>query len=136
MHKILGISTSSFLPTDNDIEKRGRALRVSSDRVGRMERAKEHSSKRAYVSDGSYTSLKVSENRLRVKGSFCFQNMEITESKEGMEKDPKFSLLTCHQDVIFLGLELMVRRLVREGGKNIIIYYQIDGTGPHQCKKV
>lgn len=74
-----------------------------------MEREKEHSYKRVYASDGSYTYPKVSEHRLRVKDNFYFRNMEITGSKEDTEKDPKFSLLTYHWDVLFPELESMVR---------------------------
>ena len=60
--------------------------------------------------------------------------MDIIGSKEGTENDPKFSLLTYHQDVLFLELEFMVRRLVREGGKDVIVYFQMNGAGSHQYK--
>ena len=43
MHKVLGIVTSGFLPVDNDIEKRGRAVKVRMGRAGRMVAAKEDS---------------------------------------------------------------------------------------------
>ena len=36
MHKFIGITTSGFLPTDNDIKKGGRALRVRLDRTERI----------------------------------------------------------------------------------------------------
>ena len=35
--------------------------------------------------------------------------------------------------ILFLELLLMVRRLVREG-EDVIVYYQINGIGSHQCK--
>ena len=83
MHKVLVIVTSAFLPTDNDIEKRGQVLRVRSDRARRIERANGHNYKTFYASDGkSYTYPKLLENRLGVKGNLYFQNMEITWSKE------------------------------------------------------
>jgi len=46
MHKVLGIATTRFLPIDNDIEKRGRAVKVRMDRAGRMAEAKEDSYKK------------------------------------------------------------------------------------------
>ena len=56
MHNVLGIATSAILPTDNDIEKGGRALSVRLYRVGRVERANEHCYKIFYAPDGrSYT---------------------------------------------------------------------------------
>ena len=52
MYNVLRIATSAFLPTDNDIEKGGRALSVTLDRVERVERTNEHCYKRFYAPDG------------------------------------------------------------------------------------
>ena len=110
MHKVLGIATSGFLPVDNDIEKGGRAMKVRMDRTGRMVAAKEDSYTRVYANDGkSYTYSKIAENRLRVKGQLYFQNMEITRSKEGTEKEQNMALLPYHRDILFPRLEEMVK---------------------------
>ena len=110
MHKVFGIATSGFLPVDNDIEKGGRAVKVRMDRAGRMVAAKEDSYKRVYADDSKlYTYPKTAENKLRVKGQLYFQNMEITGSKEGTEKEPKMALLPYHRDILFPRLEEMAR---------------------------
>ena len=110
MHKVLGIVTSRFLPVDNDIEKGGRAVKVRMDRAGRMAAAKEDSCKQVYADDGkSYTYPKIAENMLRMKGQLYFQNMEITVSKKGTEKEPKMDLLPYHRDILFPRLEEIAR---------------------------
>ena len=138
MHKVLDIATSGFLPVDNDIEKLGRAVKVRMDRVGRMVAAKEDRYKRVYEDDGkSCTYPKIAENRLRVKGQLYFKNMERTGSKEGTEKEPKTTLLPYHRN-FFSRLEEVARELDKEGeeGVEIVSYCQMDGVGPHQCKKL
>ena len=64
--------------------------------------------------------------------------MEITRSKEGTEKESKMALLPYHRDILLPRLEEMARELGDEGeeGVEIIPYYQMNGAGPHQCKKL
>ena len=139
MHKVLGITTSSFLRVDNDIKIGERTVKVRMDRARRMVASKEDSYKRVYADDGkSCTYPKIAENRLRVKGQLYFQNMDITGSKEGTEKEPKMALLPYHLEILFPRLEEMARELGEEGeeGVEIIPYYQMDGAGSRQCKKL
>ena len=56
MHKVLGITTSSFLRVDNDIKIGERTVKMRMDRARRMVASKEDSYKRVYADDGkSYT---------------------------------------------------------------------------------
>ena len=102
-----------------------------------MVTAKEDSYKQVYEDDGkSCTYPRITENRLRVKDQLYFQSIEITESKERTEKEPNMALLFYHRDILFPRLEEIARELGEEGeeGVEIVPYYQMDGTGPHQCK--
>ena len=64
--------------------------------------------------------------------------MEITGSKKRTEKEPKMALLLYHREILFSRLEEMARELGEEGEERveIIPYYQMDGAGPYQCKKL
>ena len=47
-------------------------------------------------------------------------------------------LLSYHRDILFPQLEELAIELGEEGEEEveIIPYYQMDGAGPHQCKKL
>ena len=72
------------------------------------------------------------------EGSTLLPNMNITGSKEGTEKEPNMALLPYHLDILFPRLEEMARELGEEGeeGVEIIPYYQMNGAGSRQCKKL
>ena len=59
----------------------------------------------------------------------------MSGSKNGTERYSNYFFFLCHQNILFSYLELMARRLVHEGGNDIIVYYQMDEVGPHQCKR-
>ena len=76
-----------------------------------------------------------------MKGQLYFKNMQISGSKEGIEKEPNMTLLPYRRDVLFPWLEEMAIELGDEGeegveGVEIVPYYEIDGAGPHQYKRL
>ena len=113
--RFLGLQPQVFYLLITISKKEGRVVKVRMDRAGRIVATKEDSYKRVYANDGkSYTYPKIAENRLRVKGQLYFQNMEITGSKEGTEKEPKMALLPYHRDIFFGGWRKWQENWVRK----------------------
>ena len=78
MHTLMAVVVSAFIPKDNDIEKGGKAFKVSIERAGRMVKATKDSYKRVYREDGTYHYPQIEENRLRTKGEMYFRDMGVT----------------------------------------------------------
>ena len=109
-------------------------MKVRIDHAGIIVAAKEDSYKSFYKDDGSYTYPRLPKTSLRVKGELYFKNMEITKSKEGIEREPKMDLLPYHRRILFPRLEELSREFGVEGevGVELIPYYQMNSAGPHQ----
>lgn len=60
--------------------------------------------------------------------------MEITGSKEGTDKDPKFSLLILFKDEGMPAVDLLAQQLTASTGKRIVMVKQWDNARPHVCK--
>jgi hypothetical protein len=80
--KTMVIASTAFEPRNNDVEKGGRAHKVSFTRVGAWTKAQKDSYKRIYRDDGSYHYPKIAGNRLQKKGDDIWKNLEITGSNE------------------------------------------------------
>jgi hypothetical protein len=128
----MGIASTMFLPLHNDVERGGGAIKVSLVRVGRMVKAARDTFKRVYKLDGTYHYPKIRANRLRKKGDEYFKNMEVTGSKEGTEKKPKFSLRSYFADTELPRLDVIAAQIESETGKRVVVRYQMDGAGPHK----
>lgn len=136
--KDMAISSTAFAPDNNRIDGGGMAYLVSLTRVGRMMPAERDTYKRVYNDEGTgYSYPKISDNQLQKKGELYFKNMEITGSKKGTKKDPKFDLLSWFKETEIPALDALCRRVESEcPGKKAIIRYQMDGAGPHTDGKL
>ena len=66
-----------------------------------------------------------------------FQNLEITSSNPGTEKEPKYPLSKWWVEKELVRLDNLVQmRTAVNLDKKYIIRYQIDGAGLHQDKKL
>ena len=92
--KLMFIVVTAFAPFDNNFSKGGRGYKVCCDRVATFATAKQTSYK-WFFAEGStrYTKPKEDWNISRRKGETYLKSINITGSKEGTEKCPKFSLL-------------------------------------------
>jgi hypothetical protein len=132
INKTMAIASTAFVPRNNDMETGGgRALRVNLVRVGGMIPAEKDTYRRVYRPDGSYHYPKLPANILRKKGQEYFKGMEITGSKDGTRKKPKFSLLRYFTETEFPKLDQIAAELGTEAEKRICIRYQMNGAGPH-----
>ena len=136
MHKVLIIAATGYIVKDNDIEAGGNAIRLCFDRAGRMIQAKKDSYKRVYYDDGSYSYPRIPENKLRSKGEYYWNDMDITGSSEGTDQDPKYSLLNWHRDQLIPAMEATEEELSLRLNKKIVFRYQMDGAGPHKDKQL
>ena len=64
LDKMMGIASTGFIPTNNDITKGGVAHLVSLTCVGKSEKAVRNTYKRVYKPDGTYHYPKVQSNVL------------------------------------------------------------------------
>lgn len=92
--------------------------------------------RRVYRADGSYHYPKLPENILQKKGQEYFKGMEITGSKDGTQKKPKFSLLRYFTETEFPKLDQIAAEMGTETGKRICIRYQMDGACPHTDRRL
>ena len=134
LDKTMGIASTGFIPTNNDITKGGVAHLVSLTRVGKSEKAVRNTYKRVYKPDGTYHYPKVQSNVLRKKGQFYFKNLEITGSSTGTTKNPKFCLLDWFKNIKIPACEELCRKVGTT--EKTILRYQMDGAGPHQDGKL
>ncbi len=124
LDKIMGIASTAFAPDGNDITKGGRAFLVNLVRVGGMVKATKDTYKRVYRDDGTYHYPVLLENRLQKKGEFYFKGLEITGSKKGTAKEPKFDLLSYFQDTEIPKLDQLCTSVGHLTGKKVIVRYQ------------
>ena len=111
LDKTMGIASTGFIPTNNDITKGGVAHLVSLTHVGKSEKAVRNTYKRVYKPDGTYHYPKVQSNMLRKKGQFYFKNLEITGSSTGTTKNPKFCLLDWIKNIEIPACEELCRKV-------------------------
>ena len=113
------------------MSKGGVAFKVNLEKVGRFTPAKKDSYKRVYDENGTTFSYpKVDGNRLRTKGVDYFIPKEINGSKEGTEKNPKFSLLKHFIEKEIPLLDELAAKVSTETNKRVMIRYQINGAAP------
>jgi hypothetical protein len=134
--KLMVIASTAFLPLGNDMTKGGEARRVSCVRVGAMRPAAKDTYKRVYKPDGGFHYPKIEENRLRKKGELYFKAMEVTGSRVGTAKNPKFSLLKYFMETEIRNMDELAKEIYEKTGKRVIMRYQMDGAGPHTDKKL
>ena len=134
LDKTMGIASTGFIPTNNDITKGGVAHLVSLTHVGKNEKAVRNTYKRVYKPDGTYHYPKVQSNVLQKKGQFYFKNLEITGSSTGTTKNPKFCLLDWFKNIEIPACEELCRKVGTT--QKTILRYQMDGAGPHQDGKL
>ena len=101
MHKVMGVCVTVFIPEKNNIEKGGKEIKVSLERVGGIQYTEWDSYHRVYHGDGTFHYPQIIENRLCVSVEMYFRDMEITGSDRGTETNPKFDLLSHHHNVLF-----------------------------------
>ncbi|KAL7577336.1 hypothetical protein ACA910_002073 [Epithemia clementina (nom. ined.)] len=132
IEKTMGIASTAFVPTNNNMEFGGSAHLVSLTRVGQMMKATRDTYKHVYSDNGTYHYPKRAANLLRVKGLMYFRNLEITGSNKGTAKDPKFDLLPWFATTEIPALEQLCAKVESGLGKRCVVRYQMDGAGPHQ----
>lgn len=133
INKTMAIASTAFIPHGNNIEKGGRAMKISLERVGGYVVAPKTTYKRVYREDGTYHYPKTIDNISKEAGKEYWMAMEITGSNEGNNKQPKFSLLKWYLEKEIPRLEDVARQVFQLTGKSIVIRYQMDGAGPHRC---
>jgi hypothetical protein len=85
-----------------------------------------------YKGDGTFHYPKIYTNRLLRKGDLYFKSMEITGSRGGTAKKPKFSLLKYFREIEIPNMDKLAADIfAEEAGKRVIMLYQMDGVGPH-----
>ena len=122
--KLMFIVVTAFAPFNNNFSKGGRSYKVCCDRVATMAVAKQTSYKWHYA-DGStrYTKPKEEWNISRRKGDEYLKSINITGSKEGSKKNPKFSLLKWWKDKHEGDLLELCRRVESDKGKRVLLTY-------------
>ena len=135
--KLMFIVVTAFAPFNNNFSKGGRSYKVCCDRVATMAVAKQTSYKWHYA-DGStrYTKPKEEWNISRRKGDEYLKSINITGSKEGSKKNPKFSLLKWWKDKHEGDLLELCRRVESDTGKRVLLTYQWDNASPHTDGKL
>ena len=123
IHKVMGIVVTGFIPLDNDIEKGGRAIKISLERAERMKKETKNSYKRVYLSNGKFHYPAIPENVIRIRGQEYFHDMEVTRSNRGTLLDPKYNFLTNHRDIVIPAMEREAEKLSEGGTKKVIIRY-------------
>ena len=125
------ISTTAYLPHDNDMTKGDTAFNVTLQRVGRMLPAKRDSFKRVYKEDDTFSYPYIPENHIHRKGKLYFESLEINATKEGTVKNPKYSLKKYFEEIEIPNLERLTLQLQQQYNQPIIVRYQMDGARPH-----
>jgi hypothetical protein len=101
-----------------------------------MRPAQRDTYKRVYKPDGGFHYPRIDINQLRKKGELYFKSMEVTGSKEGTEKNPKFSLLKYFMETEIPNMDRLAAELQTKTGKRVVMRYQMDGAGPHTDKRL
>ena len=115
------IASTAFLPFGNDMMKGGEARKVSCVRVGAMRPASKDTYKRVYKPNGGFHYPKIEANRLRKKGELYFKSMEVTGSKEGTARSPKFSLLNYFKETEIPNMDRLAAEIHEKTTKRVIM---------------
>ena len=135
--KLMFIVVTAFAPFDNDFSKGGTSYKVCCDRVATMAVAKQTSYKWYFAEGASrYTRPQEEWNVSRRKGDQYLKSLNITGSKEGSEKNPKFSLLKWWKESHEKVLLDLCKKIEHETGKRVVLTYQWDNASPHTDGKL
>lgn len=93
INKTMAIASTAVIPHGDNMEKGGRSMKMSLERVGGYLAAPKTTHKRVHREDGTCHCPKTINNISEEASKECWCVMEITGSNEGEQKQPKFSLL-------------------------------------------
>ena len=117
---------------DNDITNSGRDFTISIILIGKMVKADTYTFKRLYRDDGTYYYHRISENQIQNNGEIYWKRCELTGSYDGIEKNPKMSLISVYWRDIILDIEDKHADISEVDRFKLVSVKQEDGAETHR----